>query len=368
MSIADVCIAGGGPAGLAAALALRQRGFQVTVVDCALPPIDKACGEGLLPDSLAALYRLGVKLDASAGYPFRGIRFSDGVSTVTGDFPHGTGLGMRRTYLHEVLVKHAEAANVRLIWGAKNVRLCHEGLSLQGELLRARLVVGADGQKSVIRSGAGLDAVKSERLRYGFRTHYRLAPWSEYVELYWGARGQVYITPVAKNEICVAFVSRDSKLRLNEAISDFPLLQRRLTGVLQGSHEMGAMSISRRLKHVYKHGVALLGDASGSVDAVTGEGMSLAFRQADALAQALQAGDLRQYAAQHKMIGARSRMMASLMLSLEWHSELQRRALASLAKRPPLFESLLKIHMGETPRAGWFSRQLLGFGLDFLTA
>ena len=74
---------------MAAALALRQQGFTVTVVDCAVPPIDKACGEGLMPDSLAALRRLGVNLDRSAGYPFKGILFSDGASTVTGDFPSG---------------------------------------------------------------------------------------------------------------------------------------------------------------------------------------------------------------------------------------------------------------------------------------
>jgi flavin-dependent dehydrogenase len=368
MAAADVCIAGGGPGGLAAALALRRRGFEVTVVDCATPPIDKACGEGLMPDSLAALQRLGVELDVNAGYPFRGIRFSDGASTVTGDFPNGTGMGMRRTYLHQVLVKHAEAAKVQLIWGAKNLHLCEQGLSIQGEVLRARMVVGADGQKSGIRSSAGLDAVKSERRRYGFRSHYRIAPWSEYVELYWGRRGQVYVTPIAVNEVCVAFISRHSKLRLEEALNDFPTLRERLAGVEHGSHEMGALSISRQLKRVHRDGLALLGDASGSVDAVTGEGMCLAFKQADALADALEAGDLRRYATRHKEIAAKPRMMASLMLSMEWHGELQRRVLASLAKRPQLFASLLRFHVGETPRMGSLTRQVLGFGFDFLTA
>jgi len=363
----DVCIAGGGPAGLAGALALRQQGFQVTVVDCATPPIEKACGEGLMPDSLVALKRLGVEMDESAGYAFRGIRFSDGTSTVTGDFPHGKGLGLRRPYLHNVLVKHAQAANVRLIWGAKNVRLYDGGLSIHGEMLPARLVVGADGLKSAIRQSAGLDEVKSEKRRYGFRRHYWLAPWSEYVELYWGPRGQFYITPVAKDGICVVFISRDPKLRLDAALDDFPFLRERLAGVEHGSHEMGALSISRRFKRVYKDGLALLGDASGSVDAVTGEGMCLAFKQAEALAQALRAGDLRQYAARHKEIGAKPRMMASVMLTMELHSELQRRALASLAKWPQLFESLLRFHVREASLAGLLSREWFGFGMDFLT-
>jgi len=367
-AISDVCIAGGGPAGLAAALALRRQGFTVTVVDCAVPPIDKACGEGLMPDSVAALKRLGVEVDAHIGYRFKGVRFSDEHSTVTGDFPDGaSGVGVRRTYLHEVLVKHAQAAHVRLIWGAKNLRLAAGGLSIQGESLPARFVVGADGQKSLIRSSANLHEIKNERRRFGFRTHYRLAPWSEYVELYWGPRGQAYITPVAEDEVCVAFISRHSKLRLDEALDDFPVLKRRLAGAERASHEIGAMSISRRLQRVYRDGLALLGDASGSVDAITGEGMCLAFKQADALATAMRAGDLRQYAALHKEISARPQLMASLMLSMELHSGLRRRALASLAKRPRLFEALLKFHVGETATALWHPRHLCGFGLDFLT-
>jgi flavin-dependent dehydrogenase len=365
-TVSDVCIAGGGPAGLAAALALRKQGFSVTVVDCAVPPIDKACGEGLMPDSVAALKSLGVEIDAAAGYRFKGIRFSDGHSIVTGDFPQGWGLGVRRTYLHDLLVRHAQAANIRLIWGAKNLRLCKRGLSIQGELLAARFVVGADGQKSSIRSSANLNQVKSERLRYGFRRHYRVAPWSDYVELLWGSHGQAYITPVAADEVCVAFVSRDSKLRLDAALDDFPALKRRLAGVPHASHEMGAMSISRRLKRVYKDGLALLGDASGSVDAITGEGMCLAFKQADALAAALRSGDLRQYGARHKEISARPHLMASLLLSLELHSGLRRRALAGLARRPRIFEALLEFHVGEAASALWHPRRLFSSGFDFL--
>jgi len=134
------------------------------------------------------------------------------------------------------------------------------------------------------------------------------------------------------------------------------------------SPEKGALSISRQLKRVHKDGLALLGDASGSVDAITGEGLCLAFKQADALATALRAGDLRQYAARHRSIGAKPRMMASMMLSMEWHSELQRRVLASLATRPQVFESILRLSVGERPRAGLMTRQLLGFGWGVLTA
>ena len=60
----DVFVIGGGPAGLAVALAARQRGMSVTVADSLAPPIDKPCGEGLMPDGIVALQRLGVSIPA----------------------------------------------------------------------------------------------------------------------------------------------------------------------------------------------------------------------------------------------------------------------------------------------------------------
>jgi menaquinone-9 beta-reductase len=68
----DVCVAGGGPAGLAAAIALRREGFGVAIVDCAVPPIDKACGEGLMPAGIPALRDLGVTIPPDLGRPLEG--------------------------------------------------------------------------------------------------------------------------------------------------------------------------------------------------------------------------------------------------------------------------------------------------------
>jgi 2-polyprenyl-6-methoxyphenol hydroxylase-like FAD-dependent oxidoreductase len=72
----DVLVIGGGPAGLAAAIAARRKGFSVAVVDAAVPPIDKACGEGLMPDALSALAELGIQflpgLNALPRHPLRG--------------------------------------------------------------------------------------------------------------------------------------------------------------------------------------------------------------------------------------------------------------------------------------------------------
>ena len=88
--IADVGIVGGGPVGLATAIACRAHGLTAMVVERAPHlPIDKACGEGMMPGAVAALAELGVELPRGAGRPFRGIRYLDGGLVVEAPFPDG---------------------------------------------------------------------------------------------------------------------------------------------------------------------------------------------------------------------------------------------------------------------------------------
>ena len=126
----DVFVVGGGPAGLAVAIAARNRGFSVTVADIAQPPIDKACAEGIMPDGLAALRKLGVNIPLDAASSFQGIRFSDGESSVRARFAQGPGLGIRRTKLHEILIDKAAASWHRHALGGSrhwlNAGWCHD--------------------------------------------------------------------------------------------------------------------------------------------------------------------------------------------------------------------------------------------------
>lgn len=364
----DACIVGGGPAGLSSAIALAQEGLRCAVFDCATPPIDKACGEGLLPDSIAALSSLGITLPPDAGFAFRGIRFTDGISSVTADFPHRMGLGLRRTVLHRMLVARAEALSIRLYWGTRKIHFIQGGLSIDGEPVRAPYVIAADGQNSSLRREAKLEPPRAASIRYGFRQHYRVRPWSPYMELHWGRRNQIYITPVSTDEIAVALISRDPARRLKGALAEFPEIRERLEGAVPTTSEKGALSVSRRLSNVVKPGLALIGDASGSVDALTGEGIGLSFRQSLALAKALQSGGLATYDKAHPRLCSRPRTMAALMLLLDRYPGLQRRALASLAARPRMFESLLSIHVGEGAFTDLFSWEALNFCRSFLAA
>lgn len=70
-STTDVFIVGGGPSGLAAAIAARQKGFDVTLADGAAPPIEKPCGEGMMPETITALRGLGITIGPSDGVTFR---------------------------------------------------------------------------------------------------------------------------------------------------------------------------------------------------------------------------------------------------------------------------------------------------------
>jgi flavin-dependent dehydrogenase len=335
----ELFIVGGGPAGLAAAIAARQRGFHVTVADGAIPPADKACGEGLMPDGLLALAELGIKVRAEDSFPFRGIRFVDRGKSVAASFPNGPGCGVRRTTLHRFMVERAESVGVKLCWG-KAVDT--------GELSsrNSQWIIGADGGNSQVRKWAGLDQQIALRRRYGFRRHYRIAPWSEYVEIYWGDSYQIYVTPVAPDSVCVAIICQDSQFRLDDALRRSPELAQRLGACEVTTSERGGISASRRLQAVCSDRVALVGDASGSVDAITGEGLCLAFREAVALAAAMEQGDLAEYQAEHRRIAQRPEWMARLLLGLGDHSAFRSVAMHAMTFCPPIFDKMLAVHVG----------------------
>lgn len=331
----DIFVVGGGPAGLAAAIAARRKGFSVTVADPIVPPADKACGEGLMPDALAALSNLGRSVSAADSFPFWGIRFLDRGTAVDAKFPVGCVRGVRRTTLHRMLVDRAEALGVLLRWGAR--------VDLRD--LRCGWIVGADGENSLVRRWAGLDMYTRDRRRFGFRRHYRIQPWTEYMELYWGRACQVYVTPVTPDSVCVAAISRDSRLRVDDALREFPGLERRLLNAARITTERGSVTSSRQLKSVYQERVALVGDASGSVDAITGEGLCLAFQQAAALADAIQSGDLAIYQRKHRQIARRPEWMARLLVMLGDHAQFRRVAMHAMRAQPAIFAKMLAVHV-----------------------
>src|ERR1700678_937800 len=373
----DVFVVGGGPAGLATAIAARRQGLTVMVADGAIPPIDKPCGEGLMPDGVEALLELGVKISASEVFSFSGIRFVSHGVTAEVPFPRGTAYGIRRTHLHRMMLDQAAASGVQLLWQAAVTGIHPEGALVAGELVRARWVVGADGSNSRVRCWAKLDQQYLERekfreskhknRRFGFRRHYHIAPWSRFTELHWGHHCQIYVTPVASEEVCVTLISSSHKLRLEDVLGKFPELCVRLKKTEYASGERGAVTAMRTLRRVYRGNTVLVGDASGGVDAITGEGLCLAFRQAALLGDCLASGDLGRYQKGHRMILQRPRFMAGLMLFIAEHSSLRRRAMQIFHSSPRTFAGMLALHVGEGSARSHISNGV-AFGWELLKA
>jgi len=300
--------------------------------------------------------------------PFGGICFEGDGQRVEADFAGGTGLGIRRTTLHRALLERARDEGVALEWGVSVDQISEQSAKVGLEHIRYRWLVCADGQNSRLRKAVGLDDIRLLGRRYGFRRHYRVAPWTRKVEVHWSGCGQLYITPTATDEICVALITSNPKIRLRDALPEFPLVMERLRSCAPLTREQGAVTSTVRLHSVQTGRIAMLGEASGSIDAITGEGLSTAFAQANALIHAIKKDDLRLYESAHQEIMRRPRAMAHLLLLMDRYPFIRRRALRALSSEPNIFSRLLAIHTGALSPLEFGLNGALSFGWGLVTA
>ncbi len=359
----DVLVVGGGPAGLASAIAAARQGLHVEVIDAMKPPIDKACGEGLMPDSLEALAAIGFTnldqiLSETENHRLRGIRFigdqtSTNPLTTEAAFPQNPGRGIRRTVLHQILLDRAASLGVRFHWenSVQSITPTAQDTLVHSnrQTLRARYLIGADGPRSRVAIWTGLtdDSIHSRRI--GLRQHYTIAPWTDFVEVYWSNHGQAYVTPNSSNDVCVAFIANKKFASPAEALSHFPALRHHLAASQPNGPARGSITLGRKLRRVTHANIALVGDASGSVDAVTGEGLALCFRQAAALSLALRANNLALYQQAHRRIQRLPSLMSRSLLLMDRSPALRDTVLRTFQRNPWLFERLLEMHIGYSP-------------------
>jgi flavin-dependent dehydrogenase len=274
---ADLLIVGGGPGGLATALHARRLGLSVIVAEPREGPIDKACGEGLMPGGLAELTSLGVE---PAGMPFHGITYLSEQRRAQARFRSGPGRGVRRTTLHAALAARAKEQDTDWIrTKVTSVQQDAHGVSAAG--VRAKWMVGADGLHSQVRRAVGITATAGKPRRYGVRWHYQVPAWSEFVEVYWSRLGEAYVTPVEPDLVGVAILSRG-----RPDLSWFPQLAQRLKDAGSGQPR-GCGPLRQVVSRRVAGRVLLVGDAAGYEDALTGEGISLALKQAAAVVDAI---------------------------------------------------------------------------------
>lgn len=348
----DVLIIGGGPAGLATAIASRQRGLRTLVVDQDEPLIDKACGEGLMPDAVEALSDLGIEIPAAESSYCRGIEFISDDLNVKADFRERAGVGIPRYVLHRLLLERAVDLGVDFLWKTRLKSFDGRTARFEGQCdgvceraIDTRWLIGADGHNSKVRKLAKLEGqIFFESRRFGYRQRFRIAPWTEYTQVHWGSRLQVYVTPVGPKEVCVVSLSQDPRVRLVGSLMGFPELARRLRLAEPTGTERGGVSVMRLLRQVTRRNVALVGDASGSVDAITGHGLALAFRQAKVLAAALEAWKPDLYEAAHRELIFKQWVWAQVLLGLSRSDSLRSLVMRALSWKPQIYARLLSAY------------------------
>ena len=348
----DVLVVGGGPVGLAAAIEARLAGLHVVVVEPRAGTIDKACGEGLMPGTLAALARLGVD---PAGHPITGISYRRTGRHVDHTFSTGPGRGVRRTTLHDALAARADELGVeRLAARVEEVETGPGTVAAGG--VTARWLLGCDGLHSTVRNLVGLEppaggrrpgpgrrpaqpgpgrpAARSDPRpgrRFGLRRHYRLRPWTDLVEVHWADRAEAYVTPVAGDLVGVALLGPPGT-GFDATLAWMPELSARLGGAPADGPVRGAGPLLQRTTGRTAGRVRLVGDAPGYVDALTGEGLRVGLAQARAAIATLD--DPAAYERSWRSVTRDYRLITSGLV--RWATSPLRDALVPVAVRAPL--------------------------------
>jgi flavin-dependent dehydrogenase len=216
------------------------------------------------------------------GHPLVGVRYTDGRHCVEHRFATGAGLGVRRTTLHDALHGRAEALGARFAVG-RVTEITQGDDWVEAGGIRASWLLAADGLHSTVAKTVGLSIPrgpsKPRRPRFGMRQHFAQEPWTDFIEVHWNPLGEVYVTPTAEGIVGIAVLARQGT-EFGAAVAASPELAARLgepATQLRGAGPFGQRTTARTAGRVL-----LVGDASGYVDAITGEGLRLGFDQARA--------------------------------------------------------------------------------------
>ncbi|MDQ6717703.1 MAG: NAD(P)/FAD-dependent oxidoreductase, partial [Gemmatimonadota bacterium] len=311
----DVIVVGGGPAGSSTAFFLAQAGANVLVLDRARFPRDKPCSEYMSPEASRILSEMGAldPIELSGAEKLAGMTVtSQAGTTIRGDFAavrdfrpfRDYGLALRRTVLDEILLRRAESVGARVLEGSKvtDVLKTASGVvrgvrvddSVSGAReLRSRLVIGADGLRSVV--GRRLGLIKSGwPRRIALVAHYKgVEGMKDAGEIHLDTRGYSGMANVGGGVTNVAVVvpasrsaelARDRTAFFEEWFASRPKLGERFAHAERVTPVRATGPFASAAKVAWAPGAALVGDAADFFDPITGEGIYAALRGGEILA------------------------------------------------------------------------------------
>lgn len=322
----DAVIVGAGPGGSATAAHLARRGLHVTLLEKAVFPRDKICGDGLTPRAVKQLIRLGVDVSEQAGWKHtRGLRIHGGtIPSFVMPWPDlaeypGFGMVCRRSVLDQFLAEHAASQGAELITGANVTEPVIDGRTdriagvrtKDGRVFRAPVVVAADGVSSRLATRMGLHRREDRPMGVAVRTYFR-SPLSDddcldsWLELWDGKPhasdllpGYGWAFPEGDGTVNVGLGMLDSSDAFHK--TDYRALMTRWLrhtppewgftpenqeGPIRGA----ALPMAFNRQPAYHRGLVLVGDSGGMVNPFNGEGIDYAMEAgelaADAIAEA----------------------------------------------------------------------------------
>ena len=315
MADAQAIIVGGGPAGSSTAFFLARMGLDVLVLDKARFPRDKTCSEYLSPQASRILETMGAlpAIEASGAAQLAGMRVhAPNGATIHGEFAadHGfrghrdRGLAVRRTILDAILLDRARHAGARVAEESRVIDVTRDetgrvtGVITAGEskpvILRASLVVGADGLRSIVGRRLGLIRRSGWPRRIALVTHYSgVDNVPDFGEMHVDRDGYCGIAPVGNGLVNVAVVVPVSKaaevaVDRTEFLEDWIATRPKLAAMFSHAERVGPVRatgpFATSARRAWAPGAALVGDAAEFFDPFTGEGIYSALRGGELLA------------------------------------------------------------------------------------